>query len=380
MKRLSLLIALVLSLSLPLCGCMETIRLKDRAIVQAVGVDYEDQKFQLTFQYFVPSGSGGQTAFDASELNNNIIRSEGDTITEAVSEATRKEGKQIFFGSNKIIVIGKAMAEENLKKAVDYFNANHQLHPSVYLMIAEESASKIVTAQISRGIVPASAIEQVADNAMNHRHMNGGRMVDVVSKLETGHDSVDVPMVKLSQQSGKPEVEIDGGALIKKDKMVDTLTEQEIQGIIWFLGKMEDATMTVSLPEKGSAALEILECSSRMKPRLEEGRLVFDVKIRCDSALRELISDEGGDITQEIVPLVQQMQERKIRQLINLALNKTLRGHGADILRLADHVKKYLPNYYNEHRDNLEAMFENSGFNFEIVCNISRMGLEASGN
>ena len=101
-------LSLCLLLLLPLTGCMHAIRLKDRAIVQAVGIDWKDERYQLTFQYFVPEGSGGQTAFDASKLNNNIIRSSGSTITEAVSQAGRDQGRQLFFGSNRIVEIGRA--------------------------------------------------------------------------------------------------------------------------------------------------------------------------------------------------------------------------------------------------------------------------------
>ena len=56
--------AVVLLFAVLLCGCMQSVELKERGIVQAIGVDYDDGFYTVTLQIFNPQ-STGQTSFDA---------------------------------------------------------------------------------------------------------------------------------------------------------------------------------------------------------------------------------------------------------------------------------------------------------------------------
>lgn len=362
-----------------LSGCMQSVRLKDRAIVQAVGVDYQDGKFKLTFQYFIPEGGGGQTTFDASKLNNNIIQSEGETMTLAVEDASRNQGRRLFFGSNKVIILGKSMAENGIKKAIDYFNANHQLHPSVFVLVAENSASEIVSAQISRGIVPASAIEQAAQNAYDLHHLSGGRMLDVVTQLENGQKTVDIPIIKIESDEKKPEILIKSAALFKDGVMCDTLSEPQVEGALWLNGKMDKTQMMVELPGGEKCALQLLFTRCTKRPRVtSQGAIGFTIEIRTDSALREVISGDDGNVQKELIQSVEEMQAKKIRQLVSFALDKAVTEHQADIFNLLGYVRKYEPDFYNAHEDDLDGMLQRMAFQIEVDCNISRIGLSAN--
>ena len=65
-------------LLIPVCcllfsGCIKIVNLQDRAIVQGVGVDYEDGQYLITMQIFSSDGSGGQTIIDFSKQNAKVI-------------------------------------------------------------------------------------------------------------------------------------------------------------------------------------------------------------------------------------------------------------------------------------------------------------------
>ena len=58
MKKLFLIPLIVLS-AVSLTACLNPVHLNERAIVQAVGIDWEDGQIHMTFQIFAPAGDGG---------------------------------------------------------------------------------------------------------------------------------------------------------------------------------------------------------------------------------------------------------------------------------------------------------------------------------
>ena len=74
MKKLGILLVM---LSFLLTGCVRIPSLQDMAVVQGVGVDYEDGEYQLTLQVFSAEGSGGQTILDPSQQNASTITCRG---------------------------------------------------------------------------------------------------------------------------------------------------------------------------------------------------------------------------------------------------------------------------------------------------------------
>lgn len=370
------------SVLLILCpGCMKMVRLKDRAIVQAAGVDYQDGKYRLTLQYFVPEGSGGQTAVDVSKSNGNIIEAEGDTLTEAVANASLSQGKQIFFGNNRVIVIGKEMAQRDIQTPINFFNANQQLHPSVYLFVSQEDAREIVSAKIDRGIVPASTLEQIADTALKEHYILTGLLPDIVSRLQNPLNSVSVPQIQLVEEGENPKIHIQGAALIQDGKMVDTLSEDEVLGAMWVEGKTEHNVMVVSGPEGEKYSLNVLSSSSKNRPYLKpDGSLRFEIHIESKSVLREITSLQPVDSQEDMIQKIQKAQESKIRFLVYRTLEKTVSEHDADIFRINMLVRKYLPEYYTQNKENLDEILKNMEFLIDIQCDIDRIGLDATGN
>ena len=157
--------AVVLLFAVLLCGCMQSVELKERGIVQAIGVDYDDGFYTVTLQIFNPQ-STGQTSFDASKLNNKVIQVQGSSISDALRRATLQNGRKMFLGNNKIIVIGRETAEGGISRVLDYFDSDHETRPGTVVLVADGRADEIVSAQINQGIVPANAIEMVVDQSL----------------------------------------------------------------------------------------------------------------------------------------------------------------------------------------------------------------------
>ena len=91
MKKVKLNRFFVVLLALLSClgftGCMQSIELSERALVQAIGIDKENGEYVVSIQYFSPENGGGQAMLDISKPNNYIVTSRGSTLMEAMAKA-----------------------------------------------------------------------------------------------------------------------------------------------------------------------------------------------------------------------------------------------------------------------------------------------------
>ena len=123
-KRACLGLSLVLSFSILLTGCKsikKPIRLKERGIILAVGVDIgEDGGFVLTAQKFSPKGAGSLSAIDPSKTNDVIMEGKGKSLTKAFLDMQTKHAKELFLGDNSYIIFGKKAAEKGISQFLPF--------------------------------------------------------------------------------------------------------------------------------------------------------------------------------------------------------------------------------------------------------------------
>lgn len=351
-----------------LCGCMNSLRLKDRAIVQALGIDREEDGYRLTLQYFVPTAAGEG---DSRTNRNGLLSSAGATLSEAVENASRSYGREVFFGSNKVIVIGQSAAQTDIRSPIDYLNAHHQFHPSMILLLAEGDAADIVGDEKS----DAAEIEKLAEIALDSHHMNGGTLLDAVTQMKTG--SMELPILRQGER--EEGFLLEGAGLLDREKLVDELTPSEVEGMLWLNGEIGRSLLHLDLPGGGSCVLEILSGHTEKRVHTDaDGGLVFDFSIHADCAVREMTGSERGG--REITEELRHLAEQKIFQLCHRVLEKTVEKNGADLFELETTVRHFLPAYARKYADSLPSRIRNSQIDLRISCIPSRIGLEANEN
>ena len=108
MKKISLFLTLTVALVLTLSGCVRYVELSDRAIVQALGIDYLPEKniYRISMQYFSQTSEGGQNQIDKTQPNVLKSVGEGDSILTAAKNASILSGKDLLLSENRLIIIG----------------------------------------------------------------------------------------------------------------------------------------------------------------------------------------------------------------------------------------------------------------------------------
>lgn len=112
--------------------------LKMRIIITTIGVDYTDEKYEVTAQVVRPqngSEGGGRTA------QLDFITAESDSIADALYQLSFLLGKTAGLGHVNSLVFGQSLVEsDNVVPAIDYFVRDARIPSSALILISEGEA------------------------------------------------------------------------------------------------------------------------------------------------------------------------------------------------------------------------------------------------
>lgn len=154
-------IALAAFCALLFTGCSDSTELGNRAIIQAVAIDY-DSGYKLSALLFSSGGSGGDT-IDASQENVIRVTSEGATLAEAVDNLSLTDGKKIYMSETKLLILGSGFTVTSAADALNtlYFDMRCSLNMAV---CCAENAASITELRFTEGITSAEKPLSVIEN------------------------------------------------------------------------------------------------------------------------------------------------------------------------------------------------------------------------
>lgn len=160
MKKL--IFACIITLSLLLTGCADPTNLANRAIVEAVAIDY-DSGYRVSALLFSSSGSGSDT-IDASQENVIKVVGTGKTLSEAIDNLSLNDGKKIYMQETKLLIIGGGFSEESINEALNtlYYDMRCSLNMPV---CCANSAEEITDLQFTEGLTSAEKPLSLIENA-----------------------------------------------------------------------------------------------------------------------------------------------------------------------------------------------------------------------
>lgn len=406
MKRSSKAICglLLILTGLLLTGCLGEVQLNRRAIVQAVGIDLgQDGGVELTFQVFAPAASGIEIS--ASADNAKIITASGRTVSEAVQNATLTQGKELFIGHNRIIILSKELAEKGVEQTLSYFSANAFSRQNVCMMVSEGKAKELLSAKINQGILPAETLEKIVLNTREAGMLQNIKLFEFLKALENKHESSMIPVAALhadpegqsdsggkeSDSSGKKSsgggdsgnsieqvssVSLIGMAIFSEGRMVGMLNPEESRGLMWIRDAVERTSLLVSDDKYEVASLDIFECRSKLIPVIEGKEIDFILELELQATIGEALLKEGQSVQMEDIDNLERAGEALIRQECLDAFQKAIREYQADVFNLGNLVWIKDVQIWTEIREDWPNMLKTIDLEVRPDLKIDRVGLE----
>ncbi|MDE7280824.1 MAG: hypothetical protein K2N36_03675, partial [Ruminiclostridium sp.] len=237
-------------------GCVPHTELNEKAIVLAIGIDYEDELFKACFQYYNPSGAGGATLVDNSQPNVLTAKGEGENVYGALEDASFRCGKELMLGVTQIIIIGEEAANHSVEQVMNFTKSYFQSHPDMMVAVSEGCACDLMQVKFSEGIVSTQKIKFMMQNAEKNGIAALPSGLDLFRSLQSEQGSICLPRLRLIEPSKDEDeksdasedgknVEICGGVLINDGKAAANVDIEVVSGLEMLCCKTQTGTVTV---------------------------------------------------------------------------------------------------------------------------------------
>ncbi len=205
--------------------------LKERAIVQAVGIDMQGENFYLTVLYYSPSSAGGENTAQTDASAEKCVSASADTLEGAFGKISSKTGKINYYGHNSIIVIGRDALKTGAQSIFSYINSNSDLLADIDLLASETTALDILTADTDESMLPSSALAKITQTAKDGGSAPQDSCIDIMNAFVSADTDVLIPSVRLvSEQGGNRSYSVSGAAVLHGGKYLRELSEKNILG------------------------------------------------------------------------------------------------------------------------------------------------------
>lgn len=141
-----------------LCGCSDTTELGNRAIIQAVAIDY-DGEYNVSALLF---SSGGE--LDPTQDNAIKVSGSGKTIGEAIDRISLADGKRLYLSETKLLILGGGFDKASVMPALNtlYYDLKCSLNMPV---CCAESAEMLTDMRFFEGMTSAEKPLSMLENA-----------------------------------------------------------------------------------------------------------------------------------------------------------------------------------------------------------------------
>ena len=375
-----------------LTGCIQGVQTSELALVEAVGIDRtSDGQLQLTLQIFAPRGSGSATAIDSSKNNSAILTATGNTLSEAVETANRMQGKTMFLGHNRVIVLGQSLVTESIQPILSFFDRSENTRQNARVLVSAVSAQEIVSTGLQQGILSAESLEAMIRQGEESDSTIECNYFALSMKLDDTEGSALIPVIRpLSQEetesagqenssSGEEGVsmavlsqfQLEGTALIQ-DYTLTTVLSQEITQGLCFLLEESDSPVLVLQHEDTTLSARLHQASSSWSVSETQAHLSIQAKASIDELLQPGQRESENDFSQ-----MEQQASDEIASLCQKAY-QAVAQYQANVLELIDKLKWSDGETWETASTQPEEFLASLPFTVDVTVTFDRTGLETN--
>ena len=131
----------IFALLLPLNGCSDYDEIDRYTVVAGIGIDPSARGFDLCCETAVGEQGGGMA------VQSRLFSTSGVTILDALRNATKISGEQLYFGHTQMIILGKTALQGGVSDTLSFFRRDPDFEVSIRLAAAPyQSAEQILSA------------------------------------------------------------------------------------------------------------------------------------------------------------------------------------------------------------------------------------------
>ncbi|MCH5195565.1 MAG: hypothetical protein J1F28_02555 [Oscillospiraceae bacterium] len=255
-----ILLAVIAMLALLMCGCSDTTELGNRAIIEAIAIDFDnfDEEYKVSALLFSSSGE----KLDPSQENAIKVSGNGKTLSEAIDNISLSDGKRLYMSETKLLVLGGGFEQENVLPALNalYYDLRCSLNMPV---CCAQSAELLTDIQFIEGMTSAEKPLSMLENAENLGVSPNTTLLDLLADNAAGRPSLIPFFVPDKNGRGMTEsgdtISLSGTRRLKSGKLSGTYDQNQTISLMISENKAKTLSLNFSLgsSEKTCLAYDI---------------------------------------------------------------------------------------------------------------------------
>lgn len=359
-----------------LSGCnVKEDQLKDMALAQALGIDFKDESYNVSFMVYDLSKNRGSSA-ELSGTLTKVFKGEGESVPYAITNLTTLVGKKPYYSHNRVVIVGEEMAKEGLSTVFDFLYRNAEMRPYVLVAIARGEAGEILGTDFGETLNPAEEIQNVITVGAYYSYVPQIEIIDIaISTLEKTSDSY-LPIIEVVKEGDAELVKANGTAVFNKMKLVGELDTEETKGLLWINNKVQYGTLVCETSDQNMVSAEIIDANTDVDVSVTDGKIKYTIKATCALNIDQVDGKESNSLSRQQMREIEQTYSLVIKEQINSSLEKCLGEYKSDVFRLGKRLWQKYPEVYREVSDNWREYFGQLEFEIEVKTKVSKTGEE----
>lgn len=387
MKKIAaLLLTAVMMLTFSSCASTE-LELKNRIIVEAIGIDYCDIGVRVTVQFLNADQSSnpnnGGTPDDI--VKNMTIDSQN--ISSAIQSISKTLGKLPMMSQNRVIIFGNEAAKAGVGKALDYFVRNSDNRATVYAAVAEDTAGQILRAEMGQRVIPAKELSNVLSSSKYNSVTAERAFYQFVNGVTGKTSSAFLPIIAIEQNkkdddggedgrndSARPVVR--GAALFNGGKMENVLPQDNVPALLMLCNDFNNGSLTAVLDDGTRVGVLLTKSKTKIKTSVKNGCPSFDISVDCVADCTETSKIMNEAFTPEVAENIKTALEKAVRRNIDDTVKKCFTEFNKDPFGFDKRVKRADAEYYRAESDNWKSVLQKAGYSVTVNVKLRRAGDE----
>jgi len=370
MKKVIILLISIFILS----GCYNYLELNDLAIVDALGIDYENGTYTVTAQVISVQKSGSEETQEQAI----VYIAEGKSIPEAVRNMELKNPNYIYMGHLSLVVLGKDFVKNDINKIYEYILRYPQIRINTLVVASiKNTALEILNQQVESGSLPSEAIISSLETGEKFQGTTKQQTLEELVKNSLSSAESVLPTIEIEENKDAGKETISkfnkiklGNLAVIKDKKINYIMNED-ESLIYNLLKKNIDNIRINIPYKNEqSVIEIYGPSPKIDLKIKDNQIKVDIKLGLEGDIVELNQEENVKKNSVINELNKNMN-KKLKNYLNQLL-ESCKKENIDVLGLKEIIYKNYNKEYDKYKN--KNIYEEAHINIKIDSNIYKEG------
>ncbi|MFC4597904.1 Ger(x)C family spore germination protein [Cohnella hongkongensis] len=325
-----------------IAGCWDIKSIQDVNYFTAIGIDYENGRYQVYVQQLdFSSVAKSETGKSDRPANIWVGKASGETTTEAIIELYQTTQQTVFWGHlNAIVLSKKALKQGGLLGVIDSIIRFPEFRYTPWVFGTEVELRKLFSTRPFFNLSPMNSILQAPEKNYEQRPMVAPmRLSRFVREIREPGLTTLLPSLAVTSHTWtenlKPDsqLELNGVYAMRNTRYLKWMPAGKLLGTRWVVNRSQGAR--VMLKDRGErvAALQLSKPKSKIRVSLHNGEPTFRVEVEAAATILELWK---GNTEAELETMAAEEVTRQIKtsHLMGQKAN-------ADVLGLEHHLYRF---------------------------------------